>query len=478
MNIGKAKMAFGMSVKLIDDFIKGLYENKLFPRTTTLKKEFELLEGMRTEIEIQVDFGRPEFVMEWHPDGYYCTILNLRGNLVPLVRFAGHVSPELFSIPFYVSVQLDLILDKAIGRAPFLKLEFGGVRKITEPFPASLIEDFFNSNEVKVALQRLNLDIVEPLIQGLETVYYFDQPEDQRPAHHSYDVYLQLLPARQGYVDSFALTLDLPPFGDYFPLNIESFVPASAEFMAYVSPEMIQLLVEKGKSQLSVYLEKAPTVSMNKLELELDGNAIKLDAKFHESDYDVDGTIKGKIKFRHAPGLNLMLLDGTELKVDVDFPWWLDVALFFYEGITGNDLKKQIEQDMPDLAQLYISNIITSIISKFSAVMDKHDFSAGGVPVYVYTDTIKLDGNAIYAYVQVLIIPRTERLKRADYSKILRKFVIFHLESGRSYMTEDLANFMQLGLIVIPGFHQVDGKYISANPDDTEANNLLEMWGR
>ncbi|MEP6645978.1 MAG: hypothetical protein ABJC12_02725 [Saprospiraceae bacterium] len=35
---------------------------------------------------------------------------------------------------------------------------------------------------------------------------------------------------------------------------------------------------------------------------------------------------------------------------------------------------------------------------------------------------------------------------------------------------------MQKGKIIVPGFHQVGGNYIRSDHDDSEANNMLEMF--
>ena len=37
---------------------------------------------------------------------------------------------------------------------------------------------------------------------------------------------------------------------------------------------------------------------------------------------------------------------------------------------------------------------------------------------------------------------------------------------------------MKNGLVEVPGYHDVNGEFVRANPDDIEANNLLEKFGR
>ncbi len=42
--------------------------------------------------------------------------------------------------------------------------------------------------------------------------------------------------------------------------------------------------------------------------------------------------------------------------------------------------------------------------------------------------------------------------------------------------TKELARLMQKGKIIVPGLHQVDGNYIRSDLDDSETNNMLEMF--
>jgi hypothetical protein len=77
---------------------------------------------------------------------------------------------------------------------------------------------------------------------------------------------------------------------------------------------------------------------------------------------------------------------------------------------------------------------------------------------------------------QVLVAPRTMQLVAAEYSKKLRRFVIFELEDGRRFRAQELARLMATGKVTVPGFHQVREKYIRANPDNVAANNLLKTF--
>jgi hypothetical protein len=76
----------------------------------------------------------------------------------------------------------------------------------------------------------------------------------------------------------------------------------------------------------------------------------------------------------------------------------------------------------------------------------------------------------------VLVSPRTMQLVSGEYSKKLRRFVIFELEDGRRFRAQELARLMATGKITVPGFHQVRQSYLRANPDNAEANNLLRTF--
>ena len=68
------------------------------------------------------------------------------------------------------------------------------------------------------------------------------------------------------------------------------------------------------------------------------------------------------------------------------------------------------------------------------------------------------------------------QLVAAEYSKKLRRFVVFELEDGRRFRAQELARLMSTGKITVPGFHQVRQSYIRADPDNVAANNLLREF--
>jgi hypothetical protein len=88
---------------------------------------------------------------------------------------------------------------------------------------------------------------------------------------------------------------------------------------------------------------------------------------------------------------------------------------------------------------------------------------------------VVVEGNMVL-FAQILVIPIETMMQSAEYSKSLRRFVIFELQDGRRFRAQELARLMKAGKVTVPGFHQVAGDYLRANPDDLEANNLLQQF--
>jgi hypothetical protein len=77
---------------------------------------------------------------------------------------------------------------------------------------------------------------------------------------------------------------------------------------------------------------------------------------------------------------------------------------------------------------------------------------------------------------QVFVSPIEDDVFSAHYSDALRRFELFRLASGRKLRARELARLVRAGKLVLPGFHEVAGTYLRANPDDTRANNLLQRF--
>ena len=68
------------------------------------------------------------------------------------------------------------------------------------------------------------------------------------------------------------------------------------------------------------------------------------------------------------------------------------------------------------------------------------------------------------------------QLVAAEYSKKLRRFVVFELEDGRRVPGSELARSMSTGKITVPASTRSRQSYIRADPDNVAANNLLRTF--
>lgn len=478
MDIGNAKIAFGISFKMIDDMLKAFHHKNVFPQKLDFDHEIEIMQNITATVHIMVDIHQPHYNMHLPDDGLNpYGLLHLSGDARFQITFAGETSPELFTIPFSTGVRLTPDLRHKDGVAPFVRLHYEGVDYVSEPFATSFVSNIMNSSEIQGVLDEFKLDVVEPIIDALETVYYFNDPPDQKPGPDDYNVQLKLMQKHSGHTEAIGLFVNLPgSLLDNIPA--QSIVPKKSEVMMHIPPGMIQIMVDRGKNKLQDWIEDfSDTIKVTELSLSLDDNRIVVNGKVKETTTDSKGSIKGSLYIRHMPGKSKIILDGTEIDLDIDLPWWLDALAFLIPplGFMIDAAVNIAEQQVPDLAQKTAQNLINGTLGKITL----ENLSVEGVPFEIYPDTIELEDNAITLNIQVLFWPLTENLARADYAPIFERFVMFHLETGRRYMTSDLARLMEKGMVNIPGYHQVGGKYIRSNPDTTSANNLLERfeWG-
>ncbi|MEJ2594365.1 MAG: hypothetical protein P8100_04410 [bacterium] len=485
MAIGNSKIAIGLSLKLFDDLIRGLHQHNVNLRRVHFEQKINILEKLEATIDITVDINEPELEFESRGSNQQPIILaHLGGTLKPKITFAEQTSDTLFEIPFFATAMLQVGLRQPHpAHAPQIGLDYLGVKNVSEPLDDKFVNDLFNESEYAKLIQELKLDILEPVIAGMEKVYYadpLDVDDSQVPSHGSYPVVIRHMEGAQGTLNGIGVFFQLPNETIDVGL-VPSFIPGGSEFFVQVSTWMIQSMVEKFKGDLQEWIENfAGSIKVNTLDLAIQDNAISVYGKVTETETDSTGTVSGKFHFNHRPGLKKIILDGSDIDIDIDLPWWADMLLiiFFPIGIVVYSAIDYVEDKVPEIGQKMIGQMFNDMMDNLAASINLQGLSVGNVPVEVYPDTIKLDDNALSMKVQILIQPITETIVWADYGKILGKFMYFHLASGRQFRTEDLIRFMKMGLIRVPGYHIYANRFIRSNPDNKTNNNLLERFGR
>lgn len=485
MDIGNAKVAVGVSVKLFDDIMKSLHQRNSKFQRIAFEEEITIIEQIKAKIHMEFDIDPPGLKYESQGSNQEpVLLLNIGGTAKPKISFAGKTSDVLFEIPFSASAAFRAVVRKPNpAKAPVLGLDYLGVKYVSEPFNDALVNKLIDETEYVKLIEEFQLDILEPVISGIEAVYFADPlgvNSSPLPSHGSYPVVLRHMFGRIGAIDAIGVFFGLPNESLAVGL-VPSFVPSGSEIFIQVSEGMLQSMVNKFKDDLKKWIEsQSSSCKVSNLSLTIQDNAISVSGKVKETSIDATGTVKGQFHFNHRPGLNKIILDGSDIDIDIDLPWWADMLLviFFPIGIVVYSEINQIEEEVPEIGQKKINRMFNDMMDKLAASINQKNLSIGGIPIEIYTDTIKLDDNALSIKIQVLIQPIRETIVRADYGKILGRFVYFYLESGRQFRTEDLIRFIGMNLIEVPGYQVVAGKYIRSNPDNKTGNNLLERWGR
>jgi hypothetical protein len=403
-------------------------------------------------------------------------ILEIKGRVTPKIGFAGEISPDLFTVDFAGAAKFNVVLKNRPGKAPVIKLEYDGATYASEPFEKKFIDDVFATQVVKDVFEKLELDVLEPLLEGLGNIYYFDKPDNEKPGHDQYPISLQKM--RGGTDSRNAIVLFIgTPGTNLNTQNLQnSIVPLYAEFMMHAGPETVEFMKEKGKAKIEEFIKDFSSVVLSDYTLSVENNQVDIYAKITETNTGSYATIDGFFHFKHVPGMEVMFMDGSDIDIDIELPWWLDLIAAFIPPI-GEKIR-YIEQQVPDIMQKTISELVNNFMSKLDDSIQLEGIEVGSLPVEIYPQEIKLDDNSITANVQILCWPLTADLVRADYGVVFDRFMYFVLEGGREFYADDLARLMEMGLVIVPGYHQVSGKYIRSNPDGSESNNLEYRFGR
>lgn len=472
MNIGSAQFATGVAVKVFDEFLKELQLKKSLNHLL-IKKSFHIIEGNDDFVitgHAVAEMAPPKFAMHQNSGGQQYTRLDLNGTVNIWVSSPTAESPPLFTFDISAGLLLSIVLKPRSGQSPIIGLQYDGIEYYEGPLDQAEVEELLVNQNLLDIINSMEMNLVTPLIDAIEMIYG-PQPDGTVFSHADFPVELYLMKGDNENVDAFGILVDIP-INDGLPEMVDSFVPNGCEIMLFTSRQIMEVLLNRGKKTLSDYLAGYKEhVSVKRLSIEPRGNCIYLSGRIEDNYVGAEGTIDGPVYFQLFPGNKNIYLNFRKVNIEIDLPWWLDVIVFFAGETDTVDA-------IPDMAQQKIIEITNDLMQNLASSLDLEGLDVEGVPIVVYPDRLKLDSGELSLYLQILISPITESLERADYSKLRRKFMIFNLESGRRFATEDLAKFMRQGLVTVLGYHEVGEKYIRANPDEDKRNNLLESWGR
>jgi hypothetical protein len=132
-------------------------------------------------------------------------------------------------------------------------------------------------------------------------------------------------------------------------------------------------------------------------------------------------------------------------------------------------------ENAPNTLRDSLATALGAELEVLAASLDD-DSDVGELRIDATPDSLQVvDGNMVFL-AQILVVPVEAMMRSAEYSRSLRHFVVFELDDGRRFRAQELARLMAAGKVTVPGFHQVAGNYLRADPDDADANNLLRQF--
>ena len=475
MSLLNSKVYIGLSTKMFDDLFKAYYVKQGFSEFK-VDKEIQLVEStdaLPVTGHLEGRMKRPEFSIRERANGSYYTALGIKGNVDLKISSPTAESPILHTFKIAADVIVNIVLKpQGNNKADKIGLEFGGLENVVSPLGREQVQDMVDQSGISAIIDGFELDALSPLIDGIEKVLFFGQSSSNFPPRHEYMTKVKLMKGGGSFTDAIGIFVGLP--SDQFTSgNLPSFVPTYSEVSMTMSEGLITAMTENAKNELQDYIKGlASSIKIRSLTTSVNNNSISLDARITETNTDTKIDIDTDVYLSLVPGSTRIGLRAN-IDVDYDFPWYIDLLKVF---MIGED--EFLEEKLPNMAQNYIEDMANGMLGNLSKAIKLDGLSVEGIPVEVYPQELSLNDGKIDLHVQVLTYKTRDGMERASYSKSRSKFVFFTLKSGARYKVKDLAKFMNKNLIVVPGYHEVDKAYVRANPDDVEANNLLEQYGR
>lgn len=479
INLGGAVAGAATAISVLDEYFQELYRIERIPRRIPLSQ------GV-VELTLLLDAPRFEMVSPANGDPY--TRLLLTGSVER--RFGGE-PPEVFPLDVKVLLNIVALPGAIVG------VQFGGVDGApSAPLTASDVQSLCSGSVFLPLLDGIRIPSGERVIAGLRGL----DPQFEIPvASWAFDV--TLMPAGSDTVDSFVASIGLL---NARPALLESFVPEGQEFAIAFSQWFLDFILgagadaQEGQEVGGAKILDPLRIFMNPASIQVNGRALK---KVPSILPDVTVSFVGPMHPFLVRGTTVMGFDMDDIEIDVgDFAeafYW--VAKWFTTVFAGVALVSGVGAltvvgiltwmtlvqlawnadvaigNAPNLVRDGLANALGSSLTALSESLDD-ETALGQVRVDSTPDSLRVVDSHLIFLAQVLVAPRTMQLVAAEYSKKLRRFVVFELEDGRRFRAQELARLMASGKVTVPGFHQVRQSYLRADPDNVAANNLLRTF--
>ena len=499
VNLGEATAGVAVAISVFDDYVSELMRLGRIPSQVAFTRTIG-----GTPLDIIIFLDPPPLTMVKPAGGAPYIQLKLTGPIE--ARPAGH--PE--STPFVnqLDAAVKLVFGLSADDERVLTVTYGGVDGTPSPpqITNADIDGFFQTGDIANELASTRVPLAAPLIEGLNTSLFPDLPgggaPPDRPAPADWSAAPTLMPSGDGTVDSLAVTVGLPGT-NAAPAVVESFVAEQMGMGVAYNRDFLDLMLARGadaKEGTSI-----DGTDITRLRLFMSASAIEVDgAAWRDVQFpfpNVDFTFKGPMVPHLVRGTTAIAFDMDGVEVDVsDFDEafytvlkWLTtigagamlftgwgtltaVGILLWLTVVQKAWAADLQiSEAPDTLRDTLAAALGAELAALSDSLDD-DTALGALRIDSTPDSLVLVEGNMVLLAQVLVVPVEAKMRSAEYSKKLRRFCIFELDDGRRFRAQELARLMKLGKVTVPGFHQADGNYLRANPDDAEANNLLRRF--
>jgi len=497
VDLGDADAAVGISLSVITDFLRELTRLGRLPDRLEFDRD---LGGQIFHVIVLLDPLGFEMVTAG-PDAPR-TRLRLSGTIE--VRPAADPGAVPATFPLDAAVRLTVVLVPA-QPVPEVSFRYDGVDgNPAPPVTAADIDNFMTSPEVQQILDNTRLPIADSLVRGLNESRFTDPAT--RPIDSDWTVQLTLTPAGADTVDAFVVSAG-PPGTSATLAVTESFVAPRTGLAVAYARGFLDLVLERGAAaRVGTTVDKAKVTSLS---MSMADNGIKItghvvreiDTPLVDVAPDVDIDIDGVAVPLLVRGTTAMTMDTSGLDVDVDdsdeifygaLKWVLTIgaSALLFTGVgwliaLGIVLWLTLVQkawngavELDNAPNVLRESLAASLGAQLSLLAESLDDStpAGDLTVDGTPDSAVVVEGSMVLFAQVIIVAMLARLRSAEYSHRLRRFVIFELDDRRRFRAQELARLMKAGKISVSGFHHVQGKYVRSDHDNSAANNLLQSF--
>jgi len=473
MDIGNAKVGVLIGINVFREFFNELYQHEAFPNKITFNKG---------NLHITVVLDQPQLSIVGPANTLYPR-LSITGDL-ELRTMNEPEGPPLSTSPLNINVKLAFQMRAKPAAAPVLTIAYDGIDgDPSAPVTAGDVDTLFQQPSVADVLNSVEINILGPLTKGLGDIF-FGEVNATAPAPNEWSVAVRILSGMRTAELCLGVFVALPgdnpdpgPIDSPMQTLTGLCVVYSRDFLDFVLNEASQARI--GESENGA---KITRMSMHMLDeaIQVSGRLEKDNAKINLNGPVELGLIRGTTRFA----------TGTRgVSVDVDLPWyaemlpWLSKILFFIPvfnlaNIWLTPLVWDLEDDVEAAPQMIRRGLAGALGSSLEELAEglRVEQGIGSVTMGGTPSHSLVKNGHLMLFAQTFVSTLTSPIVKAGYSHLFRHFVQYTLKDGRKFRATELARLVKQGKIITPGFHDVKGRYMRADPDNEIGNNLLERF--